>query len=117
MILLAEIVVVAASLFLIGLASFMLIKSAMIERFFMSFASSRKSHLTEMFFRLLFGIALVLLSTTMWQPKAFFLFGWAVIVSSTMLVLHPWQLHNRFGTHVRPLLIRFMRPYAVCVFA
>ena len=117
MTLLAEIIVVASSLFLIGLASVMLAKLATAERFLLSFASSKRAHLTEMSFRLLFGVSLVFLSKTMWQPKVFFLFGWAIIVSSAMLVLLPWQLHHRFGTRVLPLLVRYMRPYAVCVLA
>jgi hypothetical protein len=117
MLLLAEVVVVASSCFLIGLGFLMLVKPATIERFFLSFASSSKTHLTEMFFRLLFGVSLILLSKVMWQSKVFLFFGWAVVVSSAVLVILPWQLHQRFGTRVLPLMIRFMRPYAVCVLA
>jgi hypothetical protein len=115
MILLAELVVVASSLFLLGFGFVMVVKHAIAERFLLSFASSRKAHLTEMFFRLLFGVSLVFISKSMWQPKVFFLFGWAVIISSVMLVMLPWQLHHRFGTRVLPLLVRYMKPYAVCV--
>jgi hypothetical protein len=95
----------------------MLINPAMTERFIMSFASSRQAHFTEMIFRLLFGIALMLLSKTMWQPKLFLILAWAIIVSSVVLVLLPWQFHQRFGTRVLPLLVRYMRLYALGVLA
>jgi hypothetical protein len=115
--LLAEIVVAASSLFLIALAFIMFVKPAMTERFIMSFASSKRAHYTEMFFRLLFGVSLVLLSKTMWQPKLFLLLGWAIVISSVVLLLLPWQLHHRFGTRVLPLLVRYKRLYAVGVMA
>lgn len=115
--LLAEIVVAASGLFLIGFAGLMLVNPAMPERFIMSFASSRRAHFTEMIFRLLFGISLMLLSKTMWQPKLFLILAWAIIVSSVVLVLLPWQFHQRFGTRVLPLLVRYMRLYALGVLA
>lgn len=113
----AEIVVTTSGLFLIGLGGVMLVKPAITERFITSFASSRKAHFTEMFFRLLFGASLVLLSVSMWQPKLFWILAWAIIVSSVLLLVLPWQLHQRFGSRVLPVLVRYMRLYAVGVLA
>jgi hypothetical protein len=111
----AEIVVTASGLFLIGLGAVMLVKPAVTERFITSFASSRKAHFTEMFFRLLFGVSLALLSMTMWQPDLFRILAWAIIGSSVLLLLLPWQLHQRFGSRILPVLVRYMRLYAIGV--
>lgn len=113
----AEIVVTASGLFFIGLGGVMLAKPAMTERFITSFASSRMAHFTEMFFRLLFGVSLALLSMSMWKPKLFLILAWAIIVSSVMLLALPWKFHQRFGSRVLPLLVRYMRLYAVGVLA
>lgn len=113
----AEIVVTASGLFLIGVGAVMLIRPAITERFIMSFAGSRKAHFTEMFFRLLFGISLALLSMSMWQPKVFRVFAWVIIISSVLLLILPWQFHQRFGARVLPMLVRYMRLYAVGVLA
>lgn len=114
---LAEIVVAASGVFLIGLGSVMLIKPAITERFITSFASSRKAHFLEMSVRLLFGISLVVLSMSMWQPTLFRILAWAIIGSSVLLLILPWQFHQRFGSRVLPVLVRYMRLYAVGVLA
>lgn len=113
----AEIVVTASGLFLIGLGVVMLVRPAITERFIMSFAGSRKAHFTEMFFRLLFGVSLALLSMRMWQPKAFHALAWVIIISSVVLLILPWQFHQRFGARVLPMLVKYMRLYAVGVLA
>jgi hypothetical protein len=114
---LAEIVVIASSLFLIGLAGVMFVKPAVTERFILSFASSARAHYIEMFFRLLFGASLVLLSQAMWQPKLFLVLGSAIVISSVALLVVPWQWHHRIGTRVLPLLVRYLRLYALGIFA
>lgn len=113
----AEIVVTASGVFLIGLGAVMLIRPAITERFIMSFAGSRKAHFTEMFFRLLFGVSLAMLSMSMWQPKAFRALAWVIIISSVLLLILPWQFHQRFGSRVLPMLVKYMRVYAVGVLA
>jgi len=114
---LAEIVVAASGLALLGLGGVMLFEPAATERFIRSFASSRKAHFTEMFFRLLFGVSLAVLSMNMWQPTPFRILGWAIIGSTVILMILPWQFHQRFGARVLPVLVRHMRLYAVGVMA
>ena len=114
---LAQIVVMASSLFLIGLASVMFVIPAVTERFILSFASSARAHYTEMFVRLLFGVSLVLLSHTMWQPRLFLVLGYAIVISSIALSVMPWQWHHRLGTRVLPIVVRYTRLYALGIFA
>jgi hypothetical protein len=114
--LLAAIVVVACGLFLIGLSVVIFANPALAERFFMSFASSARTHYAEQALRLLIGASLVVLSPAMWQTNMFRLLGWAIVVSSAGLILIPWRWHHRFGERVLPLIVRHMRLYALGLF-
>jgi hypothetical protein len=109
----AAVVVVVFGLSLITFTGVVFAKPARAERFLMSFAASARAHYIEQAFRILVGAALVVLSSTMWQPKMFWLFGWAIVVSSTALICVPWQWHDRLGERVRPMLVRYLKLYAV----
>ena len=110
-------ILVAFGLFLVGLTVVVFAKPAIAERFFLSFASSARAHYTEQVVRLLIGASLIIRSAAMWQPKAFWFVGWAIVLSSLLLILTPWQWHHRFGEKVRPMLIRHMRLFAVGLLA
>jgi hypothetical protein len=110
-------ILVAFGFFLVGLTVVVFAKPAVAERFFMSFASSARTHYTEQIVRLLIGASLIIRSGAMWQPKVFWLVGWAVVLSSLVLILTPWQWHDRFGEAVRPMLIRHMKLFAVGLLA
>jgi hypothetical protein len=114
---LAGIVVVGYGLFAIGLTGLVFAKPALAKRFFMSFASSARTHYVEQAFRLLIGTSLIVLSQSMWQTGMFRLIGWAIVISSAALILLPWRWHHRFGEYVRPMVIRHMKLYAMGVFA
>jgi len=113
----AAVVVVASGLSLIAFPGVAIAKPAIAERFLTAFASSARTHYVEQVVRLVVGAALVVRSPIMWQPEMFWLVGWAIIVSSTVLLCVPWQWHHRLGERVLPLLIRHLRLYAVGSFA
>jgi hypothetical protein len=110
-------ILVAFGLFLVGFTVVVFAKPAVAERFLMSFASSPRAHYTEQVIRLLIGASLVIRSAAMWQPKVFWFVGWAIVLSSLVLILSPWQWHHRFGEKVRPTLIRRMKLFAVGLLA
>jgi hypothetical protein len=112
----AGVVIVAWGVFLIALTGVVFVKPVLAERFFRSFASSARTHYVEQAFRLLIGTSLVVLAPTMWQTAIFRLVGWAIVVSSAVLILIPWRWHHRLGERVIPMLIRHMRLYAVGLF-
>jgi hypothetical protein len=114
---LAEIVVVAFALFLLGLTAVTFARPAITERFFRAFASSARTHYTEQAVRLLVGAALIVASPAMWPATLFWVIGWAVVVSSVALMLAPWRWHHRFGERVRPVLIPRLKLFAVGMFA
>jgi hypothetical protein len=115
----ATVVVVLFGLSLVAFTSVTFAKPAMAERFLSAFANSARTHYIEQVVRLLIGAALVVLSPTMWQPRMFWFFGWAIVVSSAVLLCIPWQWHHRLGERLRllPLLVRHLRLYAVGAFA
>src|SRR5262245_32588145 len=108
----AGVVVVAFGLALIAFPGVAFAQPAIAERFLTAFASSARAHYVEQVVRLVIGAALVVRSPTMWQPHMFRLVGWAIVVSSAVLLSLPWQWHHRFGERVRPLLVRHLRLYA-----
>ena len=110
-------ILVAFGLFLIAVTVVVFARPAVAERFFMSFASSARTHYTEQVVRLLVGASLIIHSVAMWQPKVFWFVGWAIALSSLVLILTPWQWHHHFGEKVRPMLIRRMKVYAVGLLA
>jgi hypothetical protein len=110
-------ILVAFGLFLVGLSVVVFAKPAVAERFFMLFASSARTHYTEQVVRLLIGASLVIRSGAMWQAKVFWFVGWAIVLSSLVLIVIPWQWHHRFGEEVRPMLIRHMKLFAVGLLA
>ena len=113
----AAVVVVVFGLSLITFTGMAFAKPARAERFLMAFATSARTHYVEQAVRILVGASLVVLSSTMWQPKMFWLFGWAIVGSSAALICLPWQWHDRLGELVRPMLVRYLKLYAVGAFA
>lgn len=109
----ASIVIVAFALGLFGVTAVVLVRPALAERFFMSFAASVRAHVVEQVVRLLIGASLIVRSPQMWQPVVFLVVGWALAGSAAILLVLPWQWHHRFGQRVLPLLVRHMRLYAV----
>lgn len=92
-------------------------KQSLAERFFMAFASSARTHYLEQALRFFVGVSLVVLAPAMWQPAIFRLIGWAIVVSSAVLMLIPWQWHHGFAKRVLPRLVRHMKLYAVGLLA
>jgi len=113
----AAAVVVLFGLSLITFTAIAFASPARAERFLMGFATSARSHYVEQAVRILVGAGLVVLSSTMWQPKLFWLLGWAIVVSSAALICVPWRWHDRLGERVRPMLVRYLKLYAVGAFA
>ena len=113
----AAVIVVVFGFSLIIFTGVAFANPARAERFLMAFATSARTHYIEQVFRILVGSALVVLSSTMWQPRMFWLFGWAMVVSSAALICVPWQWHDRLGKRVRPMLVRYLKLYAVGAFA
>jgi hypothetical protein len=109
----AAVVIGGFSLLFIGIGSVMFVKPVLFERFISSFASSARAHYTEMSFRLLLGISLVLLSQAMRQATLFLAVGWIIVVTTVVLLVLPWQWHHRLRPRVLPILLRYMRFYAV----
>jgi len=114
----AAIVVVAFGVVLIAFAGVAFARPVIAERLLKPFASSARAHYVEQAFRLLIGAALVVLSPAMWQPKVFWLVGWAIVVSSAALICVPWRWHHRFGERIRPMFSRYLWLYAAgaCAF-
>lgn len=112
----ARLLVALYGLLFLGLLGVVLVNPARAERFLLAFGSSARAHYVEMAFRLGLGTSLLLAAPNMWRPRLFQVLGWAIVVSSVVLLLLPWQWHDRLGQRLRPALVRWMRVYAVGAF-
>lgn len=114
----AAVVIVAFSVALLAFTGVTFAQPAIAERILKPFASSARAHYVEQVCRVLIGAALVVRSPTMRQPQIFWFVGWAITVSSAVLLCVPWQWHHRLGERLlRPLLVRHLKLYAVGAFA
>jgi hypothetical protein len=109
-------VVVAFAVFLTALAVLIVIRPAIAERFLRSFASSARAHYTEQALRLVAGAAMVTFAPSMWHQDVFRLFGWLIIVTAVALLLLPWRWHAEFAKWTIPLVVQYMKLFAVGAF-
>lgn len=98
----AQLVVILAGGYLIGLALVAWVSPMKARRFLVSHAATAHAHGLEMVVRLVVGAAFVLRSPFMPLAEAFRLLGWALVVTSVCLVLMPWAWHRRFAQRVLP---------------
>jgi len=112
----AGIVVILAGLFLVGQAVFVAVAQKRAERFLLSFASSPRTHYLEQVLRLIAGLGFVWFSLEMKYHDLFLVFGWVLVVTSTVLLLLPWRLHQRFAQWSIPMVIARIRLYALASF-
>jgi hypothetical protein len=113
---LSGLVVVSFGAFLIGLAVLIGIQPQLAERVLRSFASSARAHYTEQTLRLIAGGAIVVFAPSMRHPELFRVFGWLVTVTAVALLLLPWRWHHELGKRVIPLLVRYMKLFALGAF-
>lgn len=103
---LALAVVVLTGLYFIALAVASLFTPERVNRFLLGFAGSAPKHYFELFSRLVVGGALVLHAPRMLFADAFTVFGWALLITTTCLLVMPWQWHNRFARRSVPRATR-----------
>ncbi|MFY2764675.1 hypothetical protein [Arenimonas sp. MALMAid1274] len=106
--LLAQLVVVKAALYLLGLGLVALARPAMARRFLRGFATARGLHFLEMGLRILVGLAFVHVAPLMQFSQVFLALGWLLIVTSAVLVLLPWDWHRRFAARSVPQALKFL---------
>lgn len=87
---------------LLGLTA--LLKPSLALQFLQAFATTAGKHHLELWLRMLLGGAFVLQVPTALWPLAFQLFGWLLLGTSTVMLLLPWQWHQRFARHTVPAI-------------
>lgn len=113
----AGIVVVIFGLGLIGFAVLAAVNRQFAESFLNQFAKSAQAHYIEQFLRLVVGTAILIFSDKMWYSLLFLIFGWIIVITTVGLLLIQWQWHRQFAEKVIPLVIRFLKFYAVASLA
>lgn len=110
---LAGAIVIAAGVWLVGLAVAILLCREATAAFIRRFASSARAHYTEQMLRLVVGGALILYADQMRHVRLFQIFGGLLVVTAAVLMIMPWKWHQRFGERVIPWIIQYLGLYAL----
>jgi hypothetical protein len=114
--LLAPAVVSLTGLYLIVLGFASLLAPAHVTRFLAGFASSARTHYTEMGLRLAAGWAMAVHAPQMRFSEAFTLAGWVLVITTAALLVLPWRWHRRFAQWAVPQAIPHLRLIAAASF-
>ncbi len=109
----AGFVVVLAGLWLLALAGTSFILPERATQFLSGYASSARVHYLEQILRIIAGAGFVLHAAEMRYSQIFSIFGWILVITSTGLLLIPWQWHNRFAGWAVPFAVRHLKLYAL----
>lgn len=93
----AQVVIVLAGLYLCGLGVAALLMPDRARRFLFGFVGSQSLHFAELFLRFVVGAAFVMGAHHMLLPDVFRAFGWLLLISTAVLLILPWQWHQRFA--------------------
>lgn len=93
-----------ASLYLLLLGIFGLIRPKKLTDFLANFASTPGAHYLELFLRSLVGLSLLIVAPLGPLSTACRIIGWILLGTSTALLFVPWRQHRRFAQMVSPLV-------------
>ena len=100
--------VTVAGMYFVVLGALAFAARARAERFLMGFAQTARTHLLELVIRLVVGWAFVNVAVAPPLANIYRVFGWVLIVTSLILALLPWRLHQRFAAKAVPQALGFM---------
>ena len=111
-------------LFTCGLIAFellILIDKTKAQQFLEAFVKNLRYHFLEQGLRLIVGVAFVIHSSasqTQETPyiKFFNYLGWAIILSSLLLIILPWRWHQKFAQTVIPTVVKWIQFYGFLCF-
>ncbi len=106
--LLAAAGVVMAGVYLVCLGVVALARPAAASRFLLAHASSGPLHYLELGLRIAAGAAFLRHAPAMAWPALFTAFGWVLVVTSVLVMLVPWQWHQRFAQRSVTQALRYL---------
>lgn len=107
--LLARLVVAATALYLIGLGVLALARPDRAEAFLLRLAQTPTAHYAELAARAVVGAAFWAAAASSHLPEAFRGFGGVLLVTTAVLALLPWRVHQRFARRTVPQALRYVR--------
>ncbi len=113
MLLVAQIVVAVAAVYLITLGVTAAIQPARAKRFLEAHASTARLHAIELVLRLVAGTAFVGAAPRMRGADLVTLGGWILVATTLALAVIPWRAHHRFAAWSVPMATRSMPLVAV----
>lgn len=100
----AAFVLTIASVYLLVLGTFGIVRPKRLTSFLAKFASTPRAHYLEIALRLLIGASLLIVEHLGPFSMVFKMAGWVLVGTSTTLLFVPWHQHRRFSQMASPLV-------------
>lgn len=104
----AKVIIVAVAIYLLALGAIALYRPTTARGFLLGFADTAPKHYAELIARLLAGGSLLIIAGDSAYSVMLAVSGCILIVSTTLMALMPWRLHNRFARFAVPKALRFL---------
>ena len=109
----AKIAVALIAIYLIGLGAIGMARADVAKQYLLAHAASPFRHYLELFIRVVCGWAILTMSPYMLAPEIFNIVGWVILITTTVLLVLPWQVHSRFSKWAVPQAIQYMKLIAI----
>lgn len=101
-------IVLASAAYLVALGGSALFRPALASRFLGGFATTQTLHVLELALRIVAGGAFVISAPRLALGDAVAAFGWVLVVTSLVLALVPWRVHQRFAAWSVPQALAYL---------
>ena len=101
-------VVGVAGAYLAALGFGALVVPTKAARFLLGFASTQTLHFLEILCRVIVGASLIIAAPSLSPAGPFVLLGWLLLCTSALLLVVPWQWHQRFASSTVPVANRYI---------
>lgn len=113
----AYVVLLAESVWLIGVSVFMFVKPQTAISYIGKFASTNLINYSELIIRLIVGIAFIVYADFSRYPKVFQVIGWFLTVSAIIIMVLPRRWHASYAKYwsekLPPVFMRIAAPFSL----
>jgi uncharacterized membrane protein YfcA len=116
MLIFAKFTVIAFGLFIIFCGFLMLFAPQKANDYLRKFGSTNFINYTELFIRILIGVAIIYASDISKFPDIFKIFGWFMVISGIILCCVPRRIHHNFSVQaaetLKPFYFQLISPFS-----
>ena len=104
----AQATLLLVALYFVLLGAVSLFKPARASSFLLGFATTSRKHYVELLARVVVGFSLLTIAPKSSYSMALSAFGWLLLLTTGVMALVPWRVHQRFAQASVPRALRFL---------